>query len=190
MADDFSPPDFRAPLAWQDLIASVPSDIKVRGIFFNTIADELQKIGHPEKPHIPFKHYPLGELMAFEVRAAQILYPQQPLREGLRRLGRLGYPSLLQTTPGRILFSVSELDFRIALTLASKAYGISVTRGTCEVVDMQRNRAHLKLTDIYNFVDCTQVGVIEGTMRSLHVDGSVLVRQISQGSIEFLVEWN
>jgi uncharacterized protein (TIGR02265 family) len=189
MADTFEPPDFRAPLPWQELVAAVPPDIQVRGIFFNTIADELQKIGHKEKPHIAFKLYPLSELMAFEVRAAQLLYPQQPLREGLRRLGMLGYPSILQTTPGRILFSVSELDFRIALTLASKAYAIAITRGTCNVIDMQRNRAHLQILDVYNFVDCTQVGVIEGTMRTLNVQGSVQLRNATRSSVEFLVEW-
>jgi len=187
--DDFSLPNVHAPLASRPLLARVPASAQARGVFFNFIVDELAGAGHEEPRRLPFKMYPISELMELSLRAAAILHPQAPVREGLRRIGRLSYSSLVSTTAGSVLFSVAGLDFRIALTLASKAYALSMNHGTCEVVALHKRWAHLALRGIYNFVDASQVGVFEGAMDAYRVKGRVLVRTLDDTSADLLLQW-
>lgn len=177
------------PLPWREMIAAVPADACTRGVFFNYIANELARAGHQEKTRTIFRHYPLVELMELEVRAATLLYPKQPLREGLRRLGRGLYGSLLSTTPGRVIVSIAGLDFRKLLTLASKAYSLSLTHGSCELSDLKEDSARYVLTDVHNFPDCTQVGIIEGAMEAYEVEGSIHVNAKTWTSADLLLSW-
>jgi uncharacterized protein (TIGR02265 family) len=186
---EFAEPNVHAPFAVREMIAAAPADIGVRGVYFNFIGDELARIGHSEPQRIAFKWYPLRELMELEVRAASLLHPHVPVREGLRRVARISYTSLVSTTVGRVLFSVAGLDFRVALTLTSKAYALSMNRGTCEMLELHKGWARAALRDIHNFVDSSQVGVFEGAMEAYGVEGRVLVRPIDQANADFLIEW-
>ncbi len=186
---DFSEPNPRMPLAVKELIARTPKSAHARGVFFNFVIDELVRARHPEPRRIAFKMYPVSELMELSVRTAAIVHPHVSTREGLRRLGRLSYSSLVSTTAGSVLFSVAGLDFRIALTLASKAYALSMNHGRCEVVEMHKRWARIELRSIYNFVDSSQVGVFEGAMDAYRVKGRVLVRTVDDTSADLLLEW-
>jgi uncharacterized protein (TIGR02265 family) len=172
------------------MIAAVPEGACTRGVFFNFIANELARAGHQEKTRTVFKHYPLIELMELEVRAAGLLYPKQPLREGLRRLGRVVYTSLGSTTPGRVIMSLAGIDFRKLLTLSSKAYSLSLTHGSCEVSELREDSARFVLTDVHNFPDCTQVGVLEGAMEAYQIEGSISVTTKSWTSADLVLSWH
>lgn len=186
---DFDEPNARTPLAAKELIARTPKSAHARGVFFNFVIDDLARAGHEEPRRIAFKMYPVSELMELSVRAAAIVHPHVSIREGLRRLGRLSYSSLVSTTAGSVLFSVAGIDFRIALTLASKAYALSVNHGSCEVTEMHKRWARVALRGMYNFPDASQVGVFEGAMEAYRVKGRVLVRSIDDTSADLLLEW-
>lgn len=186
---EFSEPNPHAPLNVRELIAKTPRSAEARGVFFNFIVDELARAGHEEPRRLAFKMYPISELMELSVRGAALLHPQVPVREGLRRLGRLSYSSLVSTTAGSVLFSVAGIDFRIALTLGSKAYALSRNHGSCEVVDLHKHWARIALRGIYNFVDASQVGVFEGAMEAYRVQGTVRVRPLDEHSADLLIKW-
>jgi uncharacterized protein (TIGR02265 family) len=171
------------------MIAAVPAEACTRGVFFNHIANELARAGHKEKTRTIFRHYPLVELMELEVKAATLLYPKQPIREGLRRLGRGLYGSLISTTPGKVIVSIAGLDFRTLLTLGSKAYSMSLTHGSCELHEVKEDCVRYVLKDVHNFPDCTQVGIIEGAMEAYQIEGSITVTAKSWTSADLLVSW-
>jgi uncharacterized protein (TIGR02265 family) len=127
--------------------------------------------------------------MELLVAAAGILYPREPMRNGLRRLGRLAYPTLAQTLIGRALFGVAGGDFGVILSLASRAYSISVKPGEVTLAEREGRHAVVRLRDLWNIPDSYQVGVFEGALIATGLRGEVKVRVLSPCDVDFEVTW-
>lgn len=140
--------------------------------------------------YVSFKDYPLIELMRLLLETTVSVYPELPPKEGLRRLGRLVYPTLVNSTVGKVMFSLAGRKFEDALPLSRKAYEISLKPGSVSIENLGPGRATVALRSIWNFADCYQVGVFEGAMESFLVQGTVrVVRKRSLCDVDLHLVW-
>jgi len=195
--EGFSLPDFSAPLDVKRQIALVPDRAQVKGMFLTSMVEEVRRKGgirdgSPLAAHGPwrgFKDYPLREMMEVAVLAAAALYPKEPVREGLRRLGQLAYPTLFRSLVGRVIFAALGSDVAAVVRAASKGYAVSLTVGRAVIVDVRETWGIVRLVDIYNFPDCYQVGVFEGALGMYVRAPEVLYRPVSPTEGDIFARW-
>ena len=138
--------------------------------------------------YLPFFDYPLVEHVQTLVEYAQGLYPTIPLRQGLRKIGRLAYTSFLDSLVGKVLWAGVD-NVSKGLETAAKAYAITSPVARATLVENSAGRARVRLEGIYYFLDCNHVGVFEGVLRACKASGTVLVRIDSPTSGELLITW-
>jgi uncharacterized protein (TIGR02265 family) len=188
---EFTAADFSAPLDCRARIASAPEDGWVRGMFFQEIAVRASaRLGRTvgRERYVAFKAYPLREYLHLLVEAAGVLHPDETVREGLRRLGHLAYPTFAASTVGGILFSVAG-DFVGALRLASQAFRVAVHPGKVEIRRIEEGVAIAELRSMYSFAEAYQVGVFEGAMQAFGVTGDVRLRIRSISEVDLRLTW-
>jgi uncharacterized protein (TIGR02265 family) len=189
----FAVPDWNGPLDAEAQIAHAPEDGVIKGLFYqdilNTCAAMQASIAPTRPRYLPFIDYPLREYMALLVQASAALHPREPLRNGLRRLGRLAYPTLAGTLIGRAIFGIAGHNFGTILSLASRAYSVSLKPGDVDLVERSEGRGIVHLRNLWNFPDSYQVGVFEGALIAVGVRGKVLVRTHSPCDVDFEVTW-
>lgn len=140
--------------------------------------------------YLSFKDYPLVDLMHLLLEATVQLYPGLSPQEGLRHLGRLVYPTLVNSTVGKVMFSLAGNRFEDALPLTRRAYEISLKPGSVRLVNQSPGRVTVMLRDIWNFADCYQAGVFEGAMESFLVEGTVqVVRMKRDCDVDLHLNW-
>jgi uncharacterized protein (TIGR02265 family) len=127
--------------------------------------------------------------MELLVTAAGVMYPREPIRNGLRRLGRLAYPTLAGTLIGKAIFGVAGRNFGTILSLASRAYNVSLKPGEVTLAERGAGRGVMLLRQLWNFPDSYQVGVFEGALIAVGMRGEVKVRVLSPCDVDFEVTW-
>jgi uncharacterized protein (TIGR02265 family) len=187
MGRDFQQPDWTSPLDIAERIRAVPRQATVKGMFFDgPIAEAFRRSG--DRPgqvsYVAFKDYPLTEHIQVLVACAMAGYPDVPVREGLRRLGRDAFRTFLGSLAGKVLFTVAGRDFDAALGLVARSYAIAGPVGTATVVERTRDAAVIHLEEIYNLPDSYHVGVFEAAMEYFQKDGEVLTRVRSGSDVE------
>jgi uncharacterized protein (TIGR02265 family) len=188
--DGFALPLWTAPLDAEALIAQAPEDGRVKGLFFQDLIDRARVPLDGARPkYQPFIDYPLREFMALAVASARRVHPREPLRSGLRLVGRGAYPVLASTLIGKTIFGLAGKDFGAVLEVASRGYAVSGTPGTAKLADRGPNRARVELRQIWAFPDSYHVGVFEGVMEVLHLKGEIKVRLISPCDADFELTW-
>ena len=176
--------------AW---ISQVPEGASVKGMFFSSLHTTLRRRGYEPSTNqkfVAFKEYPLVLYMEQMLDAAARAWPGLPPAEGLRSLGQSAYPTLAESVIGRVIFSVAAKNWRAALPLTGKAYGVSLNPGSARVVGLTDHSATLELRDVWNFADTYQVGVMEGAMTAFGVEGTV--RPMPRGrkcDVDLRLDW-
>ncbi len=186
---------FAAELAaLEAFIEETPRTATVKGMYVDSLLSMLEKKGAArptDKRFFSFKDYPLRDAMHVMLDAAVLLYPDVSPREGLVRLGQQVFPTLTDTTIGKVLFSVAGRSWERSLKLASKAYEVSIRPGTATLADLTERSARVELRSIWNFADTYQVGVMQGAMTSLGVRGTVRAVTLSRRcDVDLLLEWD
>jgi uncharacterized protein (TIGR02265 family) len=187
-------PDWNAPLDVEEVLARIPPDAVVRGLFFQELARQCEARGKPPPPSmpprlVPFGNYPLHAYCSSVIETARAIEPDVPLREGVRRVGRAAYPALAQSMIGRVVFGVLGNDYLAIIRLCAKAYSMSLNIGRAETLESGPGRAVVRLDDMFNLFDSFQVGVFEGSLESCNKQGTVAVWRETPISGEFLVTW-
>lgn len=190
MERGFTQPDWTAPLDVAERLRAVPPEATVKGMFFDgPIAEAFRRSGdRPGKPsYVAFKDYPLTEHIQVLVACAMAGYPDVPVREGLRRLGRDAFRTFLESLAGKVLFSVAGRNFDAALGLVARSYGIAGPVGTATVIQRTPDAAVIRMKDIFNMPDCYHVGVFEAAMEYFRMDGEVLTRVRSSSDVDIMM---
>ena len=189
-------PDWDAPLDVDAHLAAVPPAAMTKGMFFSRILDDYREryITAPtSERYVGFKDYPLRDWMELAVSAARDLWPQKPLREGLRRVGQRAYVTFTASFIGRVLFGVLGNNFESVVRISPRAYELALTLARAEVIEAgagsSAGSSILWLRNVYNFIDCYHVGVVEGAVRACNRSGRVRLRPVSLSEAYFLLEW-
>ncbi len=174
-------------------IQATPPNATVKGMYVDSFLKTLDRSGIDRPTNgrfFTFKDYPLTDWMHWLLESTAKVHPDLPPKEGLRRLGRLVYPTLVSSTVGKVIFSIAGNSFEQALPLSRKAYEVSLKPGVARLEHQGSGRATMALRDVWNFADCYQAGVFEGAMQSFHVRGTVqVVRQKRPCDVDLQLEW-
>ena len=183
-------PDWEAPIDVAAAIASTPTDVTVKGMFFSMIERALLQKGlEINGRHAGFRDYPMVELMRFQVEACGRLYPHLSQREGLRRLGWSSYETFVQSAVGRIVFGNASRDPMDVAKLAAKGYRHAASEGDALLHVVADNHVLLHLTKVWNFPDAYQVGAVEGALAHLGYRGEVRVFNIATAEAVLDIRW-
>jgi uncharacterized protein (TIGR02265 family) len=192
MTEGFHQPDVLAPLELDARLSGIPKDANVKGMFLSSLVDHVEartgeRIGR--KRYVAFVSYPLAELLELLPKAAELVHPNLPVREGMRRLGQAAYPTFADSTLGRVLMSIAGSDPRAALHLAPRAYRLVGNTGEARVVDVDDCTSILELRGVWSFPDAYNVGVHEGALEAFGQDGEVRVRVHSISDVDLEIRW-
>ena len=136
----FAPPDWGAPLDVENLLSEVPDDATAKGMFLARLLKEVTALGlsPPTTERFQaFHDYPLKRHLELHVEVASLLYPNEPPREGLRRLAGLAYQAFSETHIGKVILGVMGRDPVRIMKLAGRAmsHSSSIGRTETEVID-------------------------------------------------------
>lgn len=186
----FVTPDFNARLVPQTWLAKVPVNATVKGMYMDNLATGARKYKVPcADRYVAFKDYPLQGFMDLTVRCAQMRYPHVPLREGIRRIGWEAFPTLMGTITGRVIFATAGRDIQAVLKLAPVGYRHSISPGSVDLLYAGPRQVLLGFRNIFNFVDCFQVGVVEGAAHIYDKSAQVTIDSKSDSDMDLLVRW-
>lgn len=186
-------PVLTAPLDLAAHLALAPRHGKVKGMFFRRIVDETRTVTGKAihaRPYFPFSDYPLAEWLTLLHDAALYAYPREPVRAGLRRLGRSMYATFVDSMVGKVVFSVAHGNIMTALPLYPKIWSIVSNHGTAEVDELTEGRVVIRLRHVWDFLDSFQLGALEGGVDFFGVQAEVKVRVISPSDADFEVTWH
>ncbi len=176
----------------QQWIAETPPEATVKGMYLKSFLQSLDRDGHQRPTNdrfVTFKDYPLTLFMSLMLDAVATAWPHLPPREGLRRLGQIAYPTLAESTVGRVIFSVAR-SWSSALNLTGKAYEVSLNPSSVTIANMTQRSATVQMRDVWCFPDCYQVGVMEGAMTSYRIKGSVIAQPLDRKcDVNLLLKW-
>jgi len=139
--------------------------------------------------YVGFRQYLLREHATLMVEAARAVWPNESLREGLRRMGRGSPRALVQSMIGRVVLGSVEGPREILRAMA-KSYALHTKPATLEVVHDEPGRAIVRAKDVLYFLDSHHVGVFEGVLKYAEVEaGRVRIHAWSDTEADLLCEW-
>lgn len=190
------PPRFDRYIDIEEHVAALPRGATAKGLFLRdplirvqTASPDLDlfKIADvPRRRILPFFDYPYDELMRLLHAAAGVLWPGLARGEGLRRLGQGAYEALISHQVGRIIFMVVGNDFTRLAQVGRRGWQVSVSFGKVRYEELGPGHGAYHFEQFPAFLETYQVGVVEGAMRVVGVNGRIHVRVegLSEGIME------
>jgi uncharacterized protein (TIGR02265 family) len=190
----YNDPPWAAPLDPETTIAAIPPGASMKGMFLAAMVARAAEAGvalpSARARYTPFHWYPLAEHCTLLVEAARGIWPQEPLRQGLRRLGRGAAPALMSSTLGRVMVGVAEGPAGVVNEMA-KAFSLVAQPGSIELTQSGPTHAIVELRDIHFFADSHHVGVYEGALRFAQArEPSVTMRWLGPANLALCCRWS
>ncbi len=168
----FQTPDFRQDIDSRRYLERVPPDARCKGMFFHEIVKLAGTLGRSsfdsstlarlEARYVAFKDYPLRTHMEITAAVARPLFPDVSTREGLRRLGRLAFPTFASSMVGRVVVGVLGADLERILQVGPKVFELSLSHGRARSTHVGERHFQYEFTDVYGYLDAYYLGVMEG----------------------------
>jgi uncharacterized protein (TIGR02265 family) len=188
----WSEPPWKSPLDVHRQLDAIPRQATISGVFLLALFEMVTARGGKLVPrrdrYLPFRRYPLREHAELLVEASTSCWPREPLRQGLRRIGRGSPKALVQSMLGRIVLGSVEGPRDVVRAMA-RSYPMHMEPGHLEVVELGPGELVVRLRDITSFLDCHHVGVFEGVLRHAGVEGDVSIHAHSLKDADFLLRF-
>jgi uncharacterized protein (TIGR02265 family) len=174
--EHFAVPDFSRPFELSSYLANTPDDATCKGLFFQDVIKAVQSAGRASaalrlpqlaRRYVAFSDYSLREHMELTSLVAGVLYPDVSTREGLRRLGWLVFPGFAESLVGKVIFTIFGYELDRVYELGPRSFPVSLSRGRAETERLGERHWRITFREIYGFLDCYYVGVIEGPIRRI-----------------------
>jgi uncharacterized protein (TIGR02265 family) len=190
-------PSCDAPLDAEAYLRAIPPGALIKGLFAATVNAAAKQrnltLSRSADRYLPFLEYPLVDHNRLLLEAAKAFWPELPVRQGLRKIGRAAVTSLLETTFGKALLGglTNPDTVTLALTSLARAFTTTLSKPTpvVEVIETGPQSAILKMHDVWTFIDSQQVGIIEGLCKLCGVRAHVGVAIDGPASGEFACSW-
>ncbi len=131
----FDWPDWDAPLDVDAYLRRVPEGATGKGMVPQVLVREIEgrELHFASKRRFfAFNDSPLPECMAIILEGGELLYPELPKREQLRRVAWPSYSTFADTMIGRVIFGGVGHNVESIFKLASKAISHSTNVGKIE----------------------------------------------------------
>src|SRR5262249_16795839 len=129
---------------------------------------------------------PLRDVLLLAYDAARLSYPDVPLAEAIRRLGRLAYAIVLDSLLGKMLFASIGKDPEVIYRFVPRVY--TYVGGGARAVYVPLGARHFRYDydPAFTWLDCYQVGAIEGVaaMCGCSTEIQVHLETAYRGSLE------
>ena len=188
----FFPPDGTAPIDINAYIREIPPEAVTKGMFFDPLREQVREAGHPipgRDRYIAFRNYPMPEYLEVVLGCGELLHPGTPTRALLRMAGRLVYPTFASSLLGSLLFKFAGRDVPRLLKAVPRAYNQINPRASAEVETRGQNSAIVKVRGLWDVPEVSQVGIFEGGIEALGLEGEVLVRPLTECDCDLLLNW-
>jgi uncharacterized protein (TIGR02265 family) len=185
-------PPWSAPLDAATVLRAVPETATVAGLFLEPLAEAARREGKPlpsaRDRYTPFRFYPLREHASLLIEACARLYPNLPLRQALRKLGRGAPQALLTSTLGKVVLASAVGPDEIIAAMV-KAYPINVRPSRLQIVELAAGRAIVRVEEMHYFLDSHHIGAFEGVISYAGRRGTVKICSYSPVSADLLCTW-
>lgn len=191
LPDGFAFPDWSAPFDLQEHLRSVPADATVKGMFLSSTVEAVRDSGGgllTSEKFTAFRDYPLSRTLELLVEGAPLVYPDLPLRDGMRRLARPAFPVFAGSLVGRAVFAAVGRDPRSVLGLASRAWRHATNTGKLESEPQDENTTLVRVCE-FHLTEAVAVGIAEGVLEACGRRGRVARRMQSPTEGDFLIRW-
>jgi uncharacterized protein (TIGR02265 family) len=190
-AGAFVDPPWDHPLDVERALLLIPESATISGMFYVALSEGARRRGvrlrFPEPRYLPFRFYSLRDFSELLVQAAPLFHPGVPLREGLRRIGRVGPAALLKSTLGKVTLGAASGVHEVVAAFA-KTYPINVKPSSC-TIEQRGERSMVLRLHAPHFLDSHHVGAFEGTLEHAQVTGHVRLAKRGDTSADLLLEW-
>lgn len=190
---NFVEPPWGAPLDSAAALRSIPESATISGMFLEPLAEMARHRGAPlpsaRDRYTQFRFYPLREHVTLLLETCALHYPQLPLRQALRKLGRAAPSALTMSTIGKVMLS-SASGIEDCIRALLKTYPLNVRPAKCEPVEFGPGFAIVHLEEILYFLDSHHVGSFEGILKFAGKEGTVRIRSYSATSADLLCTWS
>jgi uncharacterized protein (TIGR02265 family) len=189
----FSRPDYSLPFNVEERLQGLSPSRTAKGFLLQGMINTAKEAGKPlleDRKYIAFKDYPSTEGAQLLVEIATTLYPDLPTQEGLRRLGWKAFGFLSSSTLGRVLLGTVGLKLETLLGAVPRIFSQLLKNGSVEV-ELGANNARVHYKEFYpDFLDCFQLGVLEGGLKAYGKTHEVFIRQVAHGEAELWGFWD
>lgn len=187
----FVDPPWDHPLDVDRSLLLIPESATISGMFYQALMEGGKRRGvtirFKEPRYLPFRFYSLREFSELLVQASPLFHPGASLREGLRRIGRVGPAALLTSTLGKVTLGAASGVHEVVAAFA-KTYPINLKPSSCTIERADQNSMVVRLSAPH-FLDCHHVGAFEGTLDHAGVKGSVRIAKRGDTAADLLLEW-
>lgn len=160
--------NFGSHFDYDELLRTIPQSAKTRGMFFATVQRALKANGKEpiDGSWIPFKLYPRRENVQVMLDASSKISRNPNI--GLFQIGANAFPEFASSVAGRAMFSIINDSFQHIVSLAPRAYSLSVNSGRLIIRELTDSHFHLVWENVFEPVPLT-VGIIAGVMMRTNV---------------------
>jgi uncharacterized protein (TIGR02265 family) len=195
----FQAPRFDIPPPVEESIAALPKSATCLGLYYNDIletvararsdVDLLAAADLPKRRYFPFNSYSYADITKLISVAAKTLHPRVAHGEAIRRLGHTAYDRLLGTRVGQAMFGAFRNDVRRILLTGPRGYSLSMNFGKLTADAAGENKIVYHYRKMPALLETYQVGVIEGALRHMQVEGSVRVDMTDVANADVEISW-
>jgi uncharacterized protein (TIGR02265 family) len=185
--------DWSAPLDVAGQLTTLPRDGWIRGVFPDALVKQLRARGVDPGAHGHYhvlSKYALADYMDTIVFCAGQLFPELPLRQAVRLVGRFIYPAFFDSMVGKAIFAVAGRSYRRAVEVAPKAYHeVGISPGSARIVALREGYAYVELRSVWPLTEAYQPGIWEGALEAFGAVGTVRTKIHSACDIDLEVVW-
>jgi uncharacterized protein (TIGR02265 family) len=190
-------PAWDAPLDVDAYTSTMPQGALIKGLFPAAALAEAKRrnvtLHNAAEKYLPFLDYSLVHHNRLIVEAAGVFWPELPLRAGLRKIGRAAVQSLLVTTFGKTVLAGLTQPETVARALIAlcRSFGTTLSKPApaAEMVQTGDRSVILRMRDAWIFLDCQQIGIIEGLCKACGTRAEVSVVMDGPSTAEFTCSW-
>ena len=196
---EYKLPDFKQPVDFAESLAKLPAKAAVKGMFFDYLgnvarsrgvdAAVAKRSGVASRRYTAFMEYPAVDYMQVIHALGAELFPNEPAKEGLRRIGQGIYPFFVTTMIGKVLFGVLGKNPDRVLPMGPKGWQVTTNFGAVsgEMIGPKNARYHFSGMPL--FLDSYTYGVIEGAYTAIDATGEVRVAVKDRESCTYDLAW-
>jgi uncharacterized protein (TIGR02265 family) len=195
----FTTPSFTADLDVDGYIARTPEAATTKGMFLTSCAELARRAAPSRADEVfagvtarrwtAFLDYPLRDQMRLTANAARLRWPNEPVREGLRRIGWTAYPTFAASMAGRVVLGVVGSNLEAKLSVLSRGMEVSVSHAQIRATRLESRHWRVDYAKVFSFLDSYHVGLLEGAARAHGETLAVRIRAASPDAATFDLRW-